>query len=61
MRKKVSVEEIGMVELEDNEQGYRKAQRILNFADFGGIDISESTRRELNNFIREYQTKRVRL
>lgn len=57
----VFIEDLGEIELTDDEEGYRKAQRLLNKADFGIIDITDSTRDRLNRFIHQYQTKRLRL
>lgn len=49
------------VYLQDDETGYRKAQRLLNQADSGLLTLSPSDREQLNTFIRKYQTSRLRL
>lgn len=49
------------IHLSDDEDGYRQAQRLLNRADIGNLTLTQSDRDQLNTFIREYQTSRLRL
>lgn len=44
-----------------DEEGYRKAQRLLNRADSGIYSLTPADREKLNAFIRTYQTDRFRV